>query len=126
MQPFVRRWCVTGRTADGTPCTTLFDLTTQRSLIVYPAAVGTYVVTLDAAGVAMAQAAVDAGEDCALRSRRGARTLQLRTLSGQTPAIELSVDDGSTLVSIRYTGAARTELGRALADAARELERRPS
>lgn len=120
---FERRWCVTGQSA-GTPCTTLFDVARRRDrVVVYPAAVDTYAVTVDADSVVGALAALDAGEPCALPALDGKRHLRLRQLAGH--AVELSVHDGDERIAITYAGAALTELQRALADVARELGRRP-
>lgn len=120
---FSRRWCVTGQSA-GTPCTTLFDVGRRRDrVVVYPAAVDTYAVTIDADSVVEALAALDAGEPCALAAVESKRHLQLGPLAGQ--AVELSVDGPDDGIAIRYAGAALTDLRRALADVARELGRRP-
>lgn len=120
---FTRRWCVTGQ-ATGTPCTTLFDIGRRRDrVVVYPAAVDTYAVTIDADSVVAALAALDAGKPCALAALDGKRHLQLRPLAGQ--AMELSVDGPDDRIAISYAGTALTDLKRALADVARELGRRP-
>lgn len=120
---FSRRWCVTGQWA-GSPCTTLVDIGNRRDrVVVYPAAVDTYAVTIDADSVVGALAALDAGEPCDLAALDGKRHLRLRQLAGQ--AVELSVHDGDELIAIIYAGPALTELRRALADVARELGRRP-
>lgn len=120
---FTRRWCVTDQSA-GSPCTTLFDIGRRRDrVVVYPAAVDTYAVTIDADSVVAALAALDAGEPCALAALEGKRHLQLKPLAGQ--AVELSVDGPDGGVAISYAGAALTDLRRALADVARELGRRP-
>lgn len=120
---FTRRWCVTDQSA-GSPCTTLFDIGRRRDrVVVYPAAVDTYAVTIDADSVVAALAALDAGEPCALAALEGKRHLQLKPLAGQ--AVELSVDGPDGGVAISYAGAALTDLQRALADVARELGRRP-
>lgn len=120
---FERRWCVTGQSA-GTPCTTLFDVARRRDrVVVYPAAVDTYAVTIDADSVVGALAALDAGEPCALPALDGKRHLQFKPLAGQ--AVELSVDGPDDGIAITYAGTALTELRRALADVARELGRRP-
>lgn len=118
-----RRWCVTGQSS-GSPCTTLFDIGRSRNrVVVYPAAVDTYAVTIDADSVVGALAALDAGEPCVLAGLEGKRRLQLKPVAG--PAVELSVHNGDELIAITYAGPALTELRRALADVARELGRRP-
>jgi hypothetical protein len=120
---FSRRWCVTGQWA-GSPCTTLFDIGCRRDrVVVYPAAVDTYAVTIVADSVVEALAALDAGEPCVLPALDGRRHVRLRPLAGQ--AVELSVDGADGGIAISYDGTALTELRRALADVARELGRRP-
>lgn len=120
---FTRRWCVTDQSA-GTPCTTLFDIGRRRDrVVVYPAAVDRYAVTIDADAVVEALAALDAGEPCALAALDGKRCLQLKPLAGQ--AMELRVDGPEDGIAVSYAGTALTDLRRALADVARELGRRP-
>lgn len=120
---FSRRWCVTGQWA-GSPCTTLFDIGRRRDrVVVYPAAVDTYAVTIDADSVVGALTALDAGEPCVVAALDGKRHLQLKPLAGQ--AVELSVDGPDDGIAISYVGPALTDLRRALADVARELGRRP-
>lgn len=122
---FVRRWCVTGQSA-GTPCTTLFDVARRRDrVVVYPAAVDTYAATIDGDSVAAALEALDAGEPLLLTALHGRRRLEVRPVTGQTSAVELSVQDGDDRIAITYAGPALSELRRALADVARELGRRP-
>lgn len=120
---FVRRWCVTGQSS-GRPCTTLLDVVRRRDrVVVYPAAVDTYAVTIDADAVVGALAALEAGELCELVALEGKRHLRLKPVARQ--AVELSVDGPDDGIAISYVGAALTDLRRALADVARELGRRP-
>ncbi|MGQ0840448.1 hypothetical protein [Actinokineospora sp.] len=58
---FAVRWTVTGRTPDGGNCTTIFDLALDRGhLIVYPAAVGDFALSLDLDAVRMLLSIVEA------------------------------------------------------------------
>lgn len=79
---FACRWTVKATTPDLASCTTIFDLLpNRRHLAVYPAAVCTYAVRLDSAGIDMLSDTLESRDACAvpaLHPVHGKRLLNLR------------------------------------------------
>jgi hypothetical protein len=79
---FVRRWVVQARTAGSWPSTTLFDLAEdRRHVMVRPAAVDTFSILIDAAGVRVLLETIDSQAACAVpgrHARHGTWLLGLR------------------------------------------------
>lgn len=82
MLTYLRRWAVQGRKPNGDNATTIFDLRhDRRHVVVYPATVDTYAVTIEASGVHMLAATASSGTACAVpaeHTRYGRRLLGLR------------------------------------------------
>lgn len=65
MPPYLRRWAVQGHKPNGDNATTIFDLHHQY-VVVYPATVDTYAVTIKAPAVRMLAATAGSGTSCAV------------------------------------------------------------
>lgn len=82
MLSYLRRWAVQGRKPNGDNATTIFDLRhDRRHVVVYPATVDTYAVTVTAAAVRMLATTASAGTACAVPAdhvTHGRRLLGLR------------------------------------------------
>lgn len=82
MPPHLRRWAAQGRKPDGDNATTIFDLLPGlRHIVVYPATVDTYAVTVAAPAVHMLAAAASSGTACTVpaeHATHGRRLLGLR------------------------------------------------
>ncbi|MGH3859423.1 hypothetical protein [Actinokineospora sp.] len=86
MVVFAARWTVKGRKPDGSDCTTIFDLTPNRRwLVVYPAAVDDYSMTLDLDAVRMFLSIVEcrnAGAVPGVHPAHGKRLLSIAPYQG--------------------------------------------
>lgn len=82
MLAYVRRWAVQGRKPNGDTATTIFDLQhDHHHVMVYPATVHTYAVTIDTAGVRLLADTATTGNACAVpanHTTHGRRLLGLR------------------------------------------------
>jgi len=80
--PYLRRWAVQGRKPNGDNATTIFDLRhDRRHVVVYPATVDTYTVTIAAPAVRMLATTASSGTACAVPAEHpthGRRLLGLR------------------------------------------------
>lgn len=85
MPQYLRRWSAQGRKPNGDHATTIFDLQPDHQhVVVYPATVDTYVVTIEAPAVRMLAATVGSGTSCAVpaeHATHGRRLLGLRPYS---------------------------------------------
>jgi len=82
MLPYLRRWAVQGRKPNGDNATTIFDLQHDyQHVVVYPATVDTYAVTVMAPAAHMLAATASSGTACAVpaeHAAHGRRLLGLR------------------------------------------------
>ncbi|MFC4856695.1 hypothetical protein [Actinophytocola glycyrrhizae] len=82
MLPYLRRWAVQGGKPDGDNATTIFDLRhDRRHVVVYPATVDTYAVTVTASAIRMLATTAISGTACAVpadHAVHGRRLLGLR------------------------------------------------
>lgn len=82
MLPYLRRWAVQGRKPSGDNATTIFDLLPdRRHVVVYPATVDTYAVTITTPSVHMLATTASSGTACAVpaeHATHGRRLLGLR------------------------------------------------
>jgi hypothetical protein len=80
--PYLRRWAVQGRKPNGDNATTIFDLRhDRRHVVVYPATVDTYAVTIAGPAVRMLATTASSGTACAVpaeHATHGQRLLGLR------------------------------------------------
>jgi hypothetical protein len=88
--PYLRRWAVQGRKPSGDNATTIFDLQDDcRHVVVYPATVDTYAVTITAPAVHMLAATASSGTACAVpadHATHGRRLLGLRPYEPSWPS----------------------------------------
>jgi hypothetical protein len=80
MPPYLRRWAVQGRKPCGDNTTTIFDLLDHQHVMVYPATVDTYAVTITGPAVHMLAATASSGTACAVpaeHAKHGRRLLGL-------------------------------------------------
>jgi hypothetical protein len=90
MLPYLRRWAVQGRKPNGDNATTIFDLQDdRRHVVVYPATVDIYAVTITAPAVQMLAATASSGTACAVpadHATHGRRLLGLRPYERSWPS----------------------------------------